>query len=419
MRVARIAPLLATFGLLVACKPHAPVVATAATPAPGPKAAEPAKPAFDFEALLKREAPPRAVTKLDAGVLSADVEATSAPQVTTEKGSLHVVIPTGTTSSIDCYVYDEPKDPASTMSRIIDEVKKTLDVRLFAPTDVFVAGENGALVAHAIYLADKDGAKAAGQLKLAFYNHPLVPTLCMHDEVGYADTFKRITKRFFETARRSDRELRGTPTSWEVSVVKLDGRPVGVDNRRSYTHAETHLSTSVTVSSTLYPRSAVACVPEDSVTTRTVDTSGQLLESVHVKASGAEIELNVDLKRVSPAHYTYSGTRSGKAISGKFETVDKLGLATDQMISSNVKRVLLTGKATSFRTEEYSPSIDPTAAVETLYEMESKEQRRVRVSFGPIKLSAVVDGDGQAEKVTGNVGSASLSVERLGAGGKR
>ena len=89
------------------------------------------------------------------------------------------------------------------------------------------------------------------------------------------------------------------------------------------------------------------------------------------------------------------------------------------MISSNVKRLLLGGKATSFKTEEYSPEIDPTAAVETLYEMESKEQRRVRISFGPIRLSAVVDGEGQAEKVTGNVGSAHLSIERLGAGGKQ
>ena len=326
MRVARVVPLLAIFGLLAACKPHAPVVAKAVTPAPAAKAAEPAKPAFDLEALLKREAPPRAVTKLVAGVLSADVEATSAPQVTTEKGSLHVRIPTGTLSTIDCYVYDEPKDPASTMSKIIDELKKTLDVRLFAPTDVFVAGESGAFVSHAIYLADQDGAKAAGQLKLVFYNHPLVPTLCMHDEVGYVDTFKRITKRFFETARRSDRELRGTPTAWEVSVVKLDGRPVGMDNRRSYAHPDTHLTTSVTISSALYPRSAVGCMPEDSFATRTVDASGQLLESVYVKASGSEVELKVDLKRVSPAHYTYSGTQSGKAITGKFETADHSGL---------------------------------------------------------------------------------------------
>lgn len=38
---------------------------------------------------------------------SADVEATSAAQVTPDKGSLHVVIPTGTESTIDCWVYDD------------------------------------------------------------------------------------------------------------------------------------------------------------------------------------------------------------------------------------------------------------------------------------------------------------------------
>jgi hypothetical protein len=423
MRSVHVASLLVLVGALAGCKAPDPVGPkdTAPPAVPAAKAVGDAgTPAFDFEAYLRREAAPLAVTKLTGAVLSADVEAASAPQVSEGEGSVHVVIPIGTGSNVDCYVYDERQDGAARMSHVIDEVKKSLNVRLFAPTDVFVAGEHAVLVSHAIYLADQGGGKAAGELKLAFYSHPLTSALCMHDEAGYSATFKRVTKRFFETARRSDRELRGKPpTSWEVSVLKLDGRPVGFEDRRTYADPDNRQNTSVSISSTLYPRSAIACRPDDSATNTTVDASGDLLQFVRVVASGQEIELNVDLKRVSPAQYAYSGHQSGKPISGKFKTSDKLGLATTARIAANVKDRLLSGKATSFKAEEYVPSIDPTAPLETLYEIDSKEERRVRVSLGPLKLTAVVDENGDAESVKATVGSSTLTSERLAVGGKR
>lgn len=424
MRMARVASLLAsvaTVGSFAGCKSPEPAAPKVTKPAvPAAKAGEAPKPADDFEMFLRREIAPLAVTKLSAEVLTAEVEAASAPQVTLIQGSIHVAIPVGTESNVDCYVYDEQPDGAAQMVEFVEEVKKALDVRLFAPTDVFMAGEHAAFSSHAIYLFEKDGVKGAGELKLAFYSHPLTPTLCMQDEAGYSASFKRVTKRFFETARRSDRELIGKPpVSWEVFVTKLDGRPVGFEEHRSYEDPANRKKSSISTSSTLYARSPIALRPEDSATTTTVDTSGELLEYMRIVGSGGDIELRVDLKRVGPAQYAYSGQQSGKPISGKFKTKDKLGLAVSKRVSDNVKNQLLSGKATSFKVEEYAPSIDPTAALETIYEIDSREEKRVRVSFGPLRMTAIVDDKGDVEKMQATIGNATLTSERLAAGGKR
>lgn len=69
------------------------------------------KPAFDFDAILRREAPPFAVTKLQNAVLSAEVEAAAPPEVKNDKRFIHVAIPIGTGATIQCWVYGY--DPAS------------------------------------------------------------------------------------------------------------------------------------------------------------------------------------------------------------------------------------------------------------------------------------------------------------------
>jgi len=405
--------------LSVGCASREPAVPKPPAPPspPPPKSAEAAKPAFDFEAATRREVPPLAVRKIAGEILTAEVEATSEPEVTVGKQSIHVKFPIGTTVPVECYVYDEPKDGAATIAAVVQAVKKNLDVRSFAPTDVYVAGKNAVLAAQAFYLADVNGVKAGGQIKLAYFNSPVVPSLCFHDEPGYSATFKRVVTRFFESANRRDRELQnGTPVSWEVSVTKLQGRPVGFSERRTYKQPTTRLTVAVSVTSNLYPRSALECRAEDTLTTQTVDASGQLLEHGQVSAHGGEIDVNVELKRVAPASYAYSGLYNGKKISGKFKTNDKAGLATDATISKSVRDRLLTGKAASFMLEEYSPSIDPTAPVETIYELESKDERRVQVSFGPLRLSTTVDEEGHAENVVGHIGGATLTIERLAHG---
>jgi hypothetical protein len=383
---------------------------TEATPASGGK--------FDFDAVLRREIQPLRVQKFAHDVVSGEVEAASAPQIERTKESIKIVIPIGTQAPVECYVYHERTDGASTIWQVVDAVKKKIDVRLFEPTDVFVAAGHAALAAHAIYVVKQAKGDAGGELKLIYYENPLVSTLCTHDEAGYSGAFKRLAKGLFESLKRSDRRLESKPSKREVSVIKVNGRPTGYSDNVDYDSGkDTVVSESVTAK--LLPRSPNEVMVEDTITTETSDKAGQLLEYVHVGVSGTEVALVIKLKRLGAGEYSYSGKQNGKPINGKFKTKSKLGPATGQAIAKNIRELLLSGKATSFKSEEYSPDLDPTAPIEALYEIESKEQRKVRSSFGPAKIEGTVDEHGELEKSEMHMGSSTVTEERLSSEGKR
>jgi hypothetical protein len=390
--------------------PNQPKAATESAPPSGQH--------FDFDAVLRRELEPLPVQKFARDVISGEVEATAPPQIERTKESIKIVIPIGTQAPVECYVYNERTDGASTIWAVVAEVKKTIDVRLFEPTDVFAAAGHAALAAHAIYVVKQPKGDAAGELKMIYFENPLVSTLCTHDEAGYSGAFKRLAKGLFESLKRSDRRLESAPIKRDVSVIKVNGRPTGYSDSVEYDSGkDTVVSESVTAK--LMPRSPREAVVEDTITTETTDKSGQLMEYVHVGASGTDVELVIKLKRLAAGEYSYSGKQNGKPIAGKFKTKNKLGPATSHTVAKNIREQLLSGKSTSFKSEEYAPELDPTAPIEALYEIASKEQRRVRSSFGPAKIEGTVDEHGVLEKSEMHLGATTVTEERILSEGKR
>ena len=82
---------------------------------------------FDFDAILRREISPLPVQKFARDALSGEVEAASAPQIERTKESFKITIPIGTQIPVECYVYNDRTDGASTISGVVKEVKKTID----------------------------------------------------------------------------------------------------------------------------------------------------------------------------------------------------------------------------------------------------------------------------------------------------
>src|SRR5262249_38083189 len=160
-------------------------------------------------------------------------------------------------------------DGASTITRIVAELKKTIDVRLFEPTDVFAAAGHAGLAAHVVYVVKRQKGDAAGELKMIHYENPLVSSLCMHDEPGYSSSFKRIAKGLFESLQRSDRKLQLMPTKREVRVIKVNGHPVGYIDNADYDSGKGAI-VSESVTAKLLPRSPREAMVEDSMTVETL-----------------------------------------------------------------------------------------------------------------------------------------------------
>src|SRR5713101_1285951 len=139
---------LAVLAGISGCGPHPPASQPNAPPNATTGAATSSGEHFDFDAILRREIETLPVQKFSHDVVSGQVEAAGPPQVERTKESTKIVIPIGTKAPVECYVYNERTDGASTIGQVVAEVKKSIDVRLFEPTDVFAAAGHAALAAH-------------------------------------------------------------------------------------------------------------------------------------------------------------------------------------------------------------------------------------------------------------------------------
>jgi hypothetical protein len=394
-------------GVAAGCaRSNVPANAPPAAPGSQPTARPEAK--FDMEAMLKREIAIPGARHFQVETLQGDVAAVSDPKGKRDGHLIAFEFPIGTAATVTCQTFDARVDPGALMSGIAKAVDKDQSLRLVEVTDVYPVGDYGAFAAHMIYMKQQ----AVGELKLFFYAHPLTPTLCLHDELGYFETAKRVTSGLFASMARADRRLENQPNRWSLAVEKINGKPIGFI-QEIYWAAGKGVTAVETQSMTLQPRSPTQFTGVDSFSVVRRREAGELLECRYAKANNAETEVDVDLKRLGPTEYGYDGKHKGKAISGKFKTKDKAGLATGRRVERTIRDVLLSGKAKTFKTEEFSPGTDPTAPVEVTYETESLESRKVRMRLGPMQISSTVDPDGSPVKLEMDMGSFVVTIERL------
>jgi len=366
---------------------------------------------FDPEALYKREIEPLAKKAIQVEKLSGEAEIEGAAKSESHENSFQVTIPVGTQSPVECFVYKNPVDPGGTLLMFTNEAAKHVDIKLFKVADVSLVGDYPAVFLEAQYLAKTPQGQALGELKTMFYQHPVTPMLCVHDELGYNDSFRRMTKAFAGSLKIADMDVNPTK-SVQVYVDKIAGHPAGFSSQVVLSDKKGKM-TYLSRSTTFIPRSVSDLAISDAASSEIWDSDGKLLEAVYAGSEGGELSVNISLKRIGPQEYTYKGQHGGKSVSGKFKTKSKRGLATDKITSGLVAAELLSGKSRELKMEQYHASINPTAPVEVSYKTESKGERRIKVMLGPMAAVATADDKGMLEKLEMPMGNLSLSQERV------
>ena len=383
----------------------------------GPAAAGPSSAAaspggeFDAEGYYKREIEPLAKKAIQVEKLSGEAEVNGDAKSESHDNSFQLTIPVGTESPVECFVYKNAVDPGGTLFAFTREAAKQVDVRLFKVADVSLVGDYPVVFLEAQYLAKTAGGQALGELKTMFYQHPLTPMLCVHDELGYNESFRRVTKALAASLKIADMQVNPTK-SVQVYVDKIAGHPAGFSSHVVLSDKGGKM-TSLSRSTTFIPRSVSDLVISDTVSSEVWDSDGKLLEAVYAVGEGGELNVNISLKRVGPQEYAYKGQHGGKSVAGKFKTRSKRGLATDKITTGLVAAELLTGKSRELKMEQYHASINPSAPIEVSYKTESKADRRIKVTLGPMEAVATADDKGMLEKMEIPVGGLSLSQERV------
>jgi hypothetical protein len=244
-----------------------------------------------------------------------------------------------------------------------------------------------------------------------FYQHPVSPMLCVHDELGYNETFRRMTKALASSLKISDMQVNPTKLV-EVYVDKINGQLAGFSSNVLLSD-KTGKLTYLSRSSTFIPKAENDLVIQDEASTEVWDAEGRLLEAAYADSDAGELAFNMSLKKVGPQEYTYKGQQRGKQLAGKFKTKSKRGLTTDKVKINLVATELLSGKSKELKLEEYHASVDPLAPTEVSYTTESKEDRRIKIKRGKMEATATTDDKGMLEKLDLPLGGVSLTSERV------
>jgi len=397
-----------------AAKP--PSTASTAEATPAPKAAP--GPAFDLEGMMAKEA--TGLTERDVSgpeqAWSAKVPSAGDAKLTMVGEIQLVEIPVASGSSIRCQVHPESIDAAGTMYGVIKESAARVEYRRVAPAGVKLIGDSPAAFLEALYVTDVPGGKAAGGLKLAIHARPGRSLFCLHDELGYRQTFQQVASAFFNSFRAA-KEAPDPATYTEVSVIKLDDLPVGFHVMRLLPSEKPGERECDDRSSSFIPTSATDLMFEDSFNITRYNAKGQIAEDTFVEANQGELNLQLKLTRGNDGKYSYEGTVSGKKLNGALATPK--GLTSLQQTAATLRKKLKGGGAFQDVVDEYHPSIDPTAVVPVTYaHAKGAPPRQVTMKLGERVITTEVDDDGMRKSGGFELGKHKLTFDRLRVAGR-
>lgn len=399
--------------LALGCGGAAHPTSAASAPEPAGQAKAPDGRDFDLEGMLAKEASAlteRAVNGPERA-WSAKIPSAGDAKLTVVGEVQLVEIPIGSDAAIRCQVHPEPVDAAGTMYGVLKESASRVEYRQVAPAGVKLIGEAPAAFLEALYVTDVAGGKAAGGLKLAVHARGQRSLFCLHDELGYRQTFQQVASAFFASFQEA-KKAPDTATYSEISVVKLDDVPVGFNVTRLMPSEKPGERERADQSSSFIPTSATDVIFEDSFNITRYNAKGQIAEDTFIEASQGELNMQLKLSLGKDGKYGYEGTISGKKVNGALATPK--GLTTSFQTAATLRKKLKAGGAFQDIVDEYHPNIDPTAVVPVTY-AHAKEApaRQVTVKLGERVITSEVDDDGMRKSGSFELGKHKLTFERL------
>ncbi len=369
----------------------------------------------DLETLMAREFSPLKETDITApgNDWEATIEARGKPLSNRQDDYTLITAFLGTESPLVCFVYNNVIDPGSAAAAILENLGEKAAIETARLTDVRVVDNTGVLFVESLYTFDKEGPKVAGNLKVSIFAHSDHPALCMHDEVGYSQTFQRISLKFFKSITLTGRDQSVSPSYASVWIVRMDDIPVGYF-REGLIKNEDGSEVFFDYNSGLVPRSAKELVASDDATVVFSDPKGHIVEGQWIKSEAGNITTNIVIERVKRNRYTYKGIYQGNRIKGRFKSKDKRGLTSEIGTIRRVREMIRNGTNGRFKAQEYHPGIDPSKLTVTNYKVHVENSiGRVTIESGQMKMSVTTDENGLYNHIELPLGGRKVTMGRL------
>ena len=378
--------------------------------APPPRAAEP-KP--EAKVLTPREALAREAMSF---LVRTPVESPEAPfrgtvlaagplALRKSPNALLVSVPIGTARPITCFFYPTPIDAGVSARTVLQSLTKGVTLERVRATDVKAFRGSPALFLEGDFNSDGQ----VGRVKIMVHADPALPKTCIHDELGYTETFSRVTESLATGLTSTAQQQPVPPYFSDVQVMRVDKQVLGFQYT-TYFHSKSGGSIVETSTTLVRPGAPSDAQIQDTNLQEQADEAGLLVKKGYNKRIGSTDAEGVRLRREPDGSYTVQGKLGGKDVAGKLtgELVGEVGLAT------RLREGLLQG-GKPVTLSMWVPNDNPTAPTKVVASPRTGAgARAATLQSGTMALKVELDAHGFVERLEVPAAGATLVQERVG-----
>lgn len=380
-----------------------------------------------LEEARARESAPAAAESVQApdGFFRARVPARLAGPVETEGEGYSVRFDVGGESAIECSVQRDELDLAGSLAGISDATFDRLEqelgpieARRIERVDAGAFGASPFLALDWMYRVRMDGAARVGQVKHLLAIKAGRSIYCQHNEVGYAETFRRVTRALVQSIEYRKPAAPRSAYS-QISTLTIRGMRVGVETTTVVPDGKRDLRIDVRTA-LLVPVGGDTLQANDSFNVEFVRPDGSLINQALIESQNGELvtQLQLDPVRGKGKRWSVSGTFQTKPISSDLQGVPASWLGETLALRRTLEHSDGSGE---LKMKRWLPQADPTQLLEQTLSIRRQidaDRFAARYEAAGLEGTLVVDRTGSVASGSIELGFSIVEIERVHVSGK-
>lgn len=389
-------------------------------------ASDPSMPQWLLDARAREAEPMRTSALRSAdGFFRAKVPATQIGTIGNSGDAYLVQFDIGATAPMECFLYRKGLDPAASLAMIAAGTFEAIGASLgevdFKTIDAVDAGAMGGspyLYVSWLYRIKGEAGLQMGEVKHLTTQSGGRTLHCLHNELGYTQTFRRVAAALVQTVKYG-RPLRARPYFTQVSTLTIGGQHVGFEQTTLTRDAEGDTRVDLRTSIAL-PVSSDTLRTSDSFGVEFADSEGRLINQVHVENLNGELVTNVALDPQADGSWRVSGTYETKEISAELRAERPPTSWLGEVFA--LRRTLAKqGVGSELSLIRWMPGADPEQLIDERLSIESQvepDRYGARLRMADLEADLVVDAKGSITQGSVDFGFGHMAIERVYVGGR-
>lgn len=329
-------------------------------------------------------------------------------------GMHYYTIDIGTTSPVECYVFTEFDGTANSLHLLFENMfpniesmnKKSLSGKSNYSIDTGVIGNTAYLSLDILYNLGEGDEKVAGVLKGLSAQTNSSLQICLHNEIGYRQTFFNVFESFIQAFLENEIN----PNFFEVLYkVSINDIPMGFIQESYEKDADGDVSI-INETSLLIPVDASSIARTDSVSRSWSRPDGSIINATEYAIENGVLKSQFSLDYAEDA-WQVTGELQGKAVTKKLEHNSWFLSGFGSYIELENLRKSESDSGEFFM---WAPSADPTSALPVvLSKLSDNENANFEIDMGALVMKFLADEQGIFRKGTIEQGPVSMQMELI------